>query len=207
MKCAARVLVALMLWTAGGHAAELTPIVTNRMIGARLAGLSFPDSLNKDLRSGLTNRVLIRVMLNEQDKLHGTRSIEVAIKYDLWDETFSVVQRRDEAVVNEQVLKAQSEVLAYLRDLNLPDLFPAIANAGPLTLRADVLLNPIQRERMEQIQKWVRENSSHVPLEGAAESTSNTMFNRIFEQYARGSDGAAEWRESTASEVFSVKVP
>ncbi len=207
MKCAVRVLVGLMLWSASSYAAELTPIVSERMIGARLAGLSFPDSLQKDLRSGLTNRVLIRVMLNEQDKVRGTRAIEVAIKYDLWDETFSVVQRRDETVIKDQVLKTHSEVLAYLRHLDLRDLFPADPSAAPLTLRADVLLNPIERERMEQIQKWVRENSSYVPLEGASESTSNAMFNRIFEQYARGGDGAAEWKESVVSAAFTVTAP
>lgn len=206
MKCAVRVLIGLMLWTASSHAAELTQILHNRMIGARLTGLNFPDSVHKDLRSGLTNRVLIRVLLNEQDKLRGTRSIEVAIRYDLWDETFSVVQRRDGTVVIEQVLTTQGEILAYLSGLDMPDLFPAIASTGPLTLRADVLLNPIQRERMEQIQKWVRENSSHVPLEGATESTSNAMFNRIFEQYARSGDAAAEWRESAVSPAFSVTV-
>ncbi len=207
MKCAARVLMGLMLWTASSHAVELTPIVNSRMIGARLAGLNFPDTLPRDLRSGLTNRVLIRVMLNEQDKLRDTRSVEVAIKYDLWDETFSVVQRREGTVVSEQVLRTHDEVLGYLRGLDMADLFPAVARMGPLTLRAEVLLNPIQRERIEQIQKWVRENSSYVPLEGAAESTSNAMFNRIFEQYAGGSDAAAEWHESAVTSEFTVTVP
>jgi len=208
MKCAVRVLIGLMLWIASSHAAELIPIVNNGVIGARLAGLGFPDSLHKDMRSGLTNRVFIRVILNEQDKQRGMRSIEITVKYDLWDETFSVVQRRDAAVVRTQVLKTQGEVLAYLRGLDMPDLFPMVASTRSLTLHADVLLNPIQRERMEQIQKWVRENSSYVPIEGAAESSSNAMFNRIFEQYAgAGGDAAAEWRESAVSAVFSVTAP
>ncbi len=207
MMRAMRVLIGLMLWTASGHAAELNHMVNDRTIGARLEGLNYPDTLRKDLRSGLTNRVLIRVTLNELNKLQGTRAIEIAVKYDLWDETFSVVQRRDGTVVNDQVLKTLGEVLTYLRNLEMPNLFPVVADMGPLTLRAEALLNPIERERMEQIQKWVRENSSYVPLEGAAESTSNAMFNRIFEQYARNADAAAEWRETVASPVFSVPRP
>lgn len=211
MKCAVRVAIGLMpwlmFWAANSHAAELTAIVNNRVIGARLTGLNFPESLDKDLRSGLTNRLLIRVMLNEQDKQRATRSIEVAVKYDLWDETFSVVQRRDGTVAHEQVIKTQIEVMRYLRGLDMTDLFPATASMGPLTLRAEVLLNPIQRERIEQIQKWVRDNSSYVPLERAAESTSNAMFNRIFEQYAAGSEVAAEWGESAVSAAFSVTTP
>lgn len=207
MKCAVRVFIGLMLWAASGQAAELTQTVNNGMISARLAGLSFPDRLQKDLRSGLTNRVLIRITLKEQDELRGTRAIEVAIKYDLWDEAFSVAQRRDGTLVKEQVLETQDKVLAYLHGLDMPDLFPAVAGTGLLTLQAEVLLNPIQRERMEQIQKWVRENSSYVPLEGAAEATSNAMFNRIFEQYAGGDDDAAEWRESAVSAAFSLTPP
>lgn len=206
MKRAARVLIALMLWIASGHAAELSPIMNSRSIGARLTDLSLPNSLQKDLRSGLTNRILVRVTLNEEGKVRDTRVIEVAIKYDLWDETFNVAQRRDGTVVSERQLKTYGEVMAYLRSLEMPDLFTIIGTA-PMTLRAEVLLNPIERERMEQIQKWVRENSNYVPLEGATESASNAMFNLIFEQYAGYRDAQAEWRETAVSVVFSVTPP
>jgi hypothetical protein len=52
------------------------------------------------------------------------------------------------------------------------------------------------------IRKWVAENST--PDVGADQgiSTSNTIFNRIFEQYADGSDVAAEWRVDVTSPPF-----
>ena len=108
------------------------------------------------------------------------------------------------------MLRTVEEALAWLIDLRLPKLFAVpSAPGGPLTLHAEVLLNPIERERMEQIRKWVKENSSYVPLDGAGvrgsapASGSNAVFNRIFEQYA-GQDVAAEWRQEIVSAPFNV---
>jgi hypothetical protein len=217
MTHALRVVTLLLLLAGGAQAAELTHFVADARIGARLRQLAFPDSLRKDLRSGLTNRLLIRVLLLEGAKQREMRAVEVAVKYDLWDETFSVVVRRDAAATDERVLASLEEVLMYLDDLRLPHLFQLPAAREPLTpaltLRADVLLNPIERERMEQIRKWVRENSSYVPLEtpggprASAESGSNAVFNRIFEQYAAGGEMAAQWQQSVASEPFVAAAP
>jgi hypothetical protein len=198
----------LLLWATTAEAAELTAVIADRQIGARVQALALPPSLRKDLRSGLTNRLLLRVSLLEGKQPRGTATVEIALKYDLWDELF-----RSELIVNGSArtaptLRTVDEALSWLSDLSLPQLFDRPASAGALTLRAEVLLNPIERERMEQIRKWVKENSSYVPLEGSpsgtASASSNSVFNRIFEEYAAGQDVAAQWRQEVVSAPFGV---
>jgi len=106
------------------------------------------------------------------------------------------------------------ETLVWLNDLRLPRLFKiqVPGSANTLTLKVQVLLNPIQRERLERIRQWVKDNSSYVPLEGTERGTSpetgtNALFNRIFEQYVAGEDLAAQWRQEVVSNSFGVKRP
>jgi hypothetical protein len=96
---------------------------------------------------------------------------------------------------------------AFLQSLHVPRIFSArmLSPNRPLTLRAELLLNPIAREKLRMIRKWVAENSAPNVDQGI--STSNTVFNRIFEQYADGSDLAAVWRVDLVSPPFRPAQP
>jgi hypothetical protein len=118
--------------------------------------------------------------------------------------------------VNETVILARNDerrpqIEAFLANLELPDLFAAseVPNNGTATLRVEMLLNPIERERLEAIKKWVVENNTSIPADTSGfsdkrvgNSRSNEVFNKIFEQYAQGADVAATWKESLSSKAF-----
>jgi hypothetical protein len=57
---------------------------------------------------------------------------------------------------------------------------------------------------MRMIRKWVAQNSTPVVGGDQGISLSNALFNRIFEQYAEGSDVAAAWRVELASAPFRL---
>jgi hypothetical protein len=199
----------LLLVSATVQSAELTHFVADRKIGARVQALTFPESLRKDLRSGLTNRLLLRASLLQGERSRGMATIEIALKYDLWDERFKVELTINGAAANAPGLETVEEAVAWLSDLRLPGLFEVPAGSGTFTLQAEALLNPIEHERLERIREWVKENSRYVPLEGAArgatpEAGSNAIFNRIFDQYAAGDDVAAQWRREVVSAPFTV---
>src|SRR5262245_3006800 len=85
-----------------------------------------------------------------------------------------------------------------------------VTRTSALVLKAEVLLNPIDRERMEAIRKWVEENTAPTTrgLNGTSPAgntspSANAIFNRIFEQYAIGGDFAAVWKESLTSQSFA----
>jgi hypothetical protein len=209
-------LALLSLWAACPLiASEVTPFLADGRLGVRIRDVAFPKTFTKELTSGLTNRILIRVVLFADKRNTGQRAIELAVKYDLWDETFRLTMAVDQRIVRDEVLPDIDQVLALLRDTRLPDLF--VASELPATMRlranADLLLNPIEKERMDRVRKWVAENSTQAPVDPTrpdatapvGASMSNALFNHIFEQYASGTSFAAAWHESIVSKPFTVE--
>lgn len=181
-------------------------MIVGGKLGARIDATSFPDTLPKELTSGLTNRLYARVTLADIRGEIDQRNVEVAIRYDLWDQKFSVTATTYGAESESRSVANLAELNSMLNALPLPGLFDLtkLPAARDLTLRVDLLLNPIDREKMRMIRKWVAQNSTPDAGPEKGISTSNTLFNQIFEQYARGSDLAAVWRTQATSEPFRM---
>lgn len=203
--------ISLMLASVSS-AAELSAFAEEHRLGVTLSGVRFPDSLSKDLMSGLTNRLLIRVTLEQPGQPTRQRSAEIAIRYDLWDEIFTCATRLDGAAPESMTKRNVQEVLRLLDRIRLRGLFGTadISGGADLILHAELLLNPIDRERMENLRKWVAENSTRRSLDPAGalgasdESFANAVFNRIFEQYASGADVAAVWQHRMSTPRFTL---
>jgi hypothetical protein len=203
-----RVLVLLGLaLSAAATAADLTPVQSNGELGIRLDGLAYPSTLPRELESGLTNRFFVRVRLLDAQTVLQERTVEIAIRYDLWDQNYLVVHTVD-GVSGEARRLVSAEMKAWLSSLPMTGLFTTrgLSANRDLTLSAEVLLNPIDREKLSMIRKWVAENSTPINADQGI-STSNTVFNRIFEQYASGSDLAAVWHVVLTSPPFRPAAP
>ncbi len=191
----------------GSNAAELRPRIDDQQIGASLSGLLFPDTLVKDLASGLDNRVLIRVAVIAKAKPIGGANVTVLIKYDLWEEVFNVRMMIGEVTTYRTDFKQVQDVIVHLSRLQLTKLFPidSLPQDQGLALQAEILINPVEREKIEKLRKWVAANT--VP-NGVGRSASvltskpNDLFNTIFEQYLQGADIAAPWKLTVISKVF-----
>jgi hypothetical protein len=193
--------------------AELTPVVREHKLGVDIRGIALPATFPKDLVSGLTNTLLIRVSLFSDSQRLDQKTATIAIKYDLWDETFTLNVTINDAVVSVRNRLTKQQIDVFLADLQMPDLFAEseVPKDRSVTLRLEMLLNPIERERLEAIKKWVSENSTYTPADTSGfsdkrvgASRSNEIFNKIFEQYARGADVAASWKESLSSRPFKI---
>jgi hypothetical protein len=207
--------VLLLLSLNRSWGAEIVPTLENRQAGVQIRQLAFPDTLERDLKSGLTSRLLVRVILLGESQPISQQTVEMAVKYDLWEETFAVTVKVGDTVTANQTVPSLAEVMARLQDLRLPNLF-ATAGFDParsLAVKADLLLNPIERERMEQITKWVADNTTQTaPVDpdrpastAPLDSTADRIFNRIFEQYAAGAEVAAGWHVSLQSKPFTLR--
>jgi hypothetical protein len=185
------------------RAADVVVTRSENRLGVRLLAVAYPATLAKDLKSGLTNRLFVRATLMDSGNVLSQRAVEIALRYDLWDEKFSVVSTMDEAVVDSRTLANSAEVEAMLGALPIPSLFDAraLSEGRDYRLRLELLLNPIDREKMRTIRKWIAQNTA--PAVGGT-STSNAVFNRIFEQHT-DSDLAAAWRE-TLSAAFRLEL-
>jgi hypothetical protein len=195
--------------------AQLTPLFLRGELGADLKGANLPPTLRKDLMSGLTNRIVIRVTLFSAGELVAQKLVGIAVKYDLWEETFGVKVQVDALPVSASTGQNLDEVIAMLTDLNLPRLFAVDASTSGKSsaLTAEILFDPIEKARMEEIRKWVAENNRPDPPDAtslsaglpAQRSTSARLFNRIFEQYAAGAAVAAAWKQTVSSKPFKLE--
>jgi hypothetical protein len=200
---------ALLLHAAIGWTAQLTPSLEGGQLSVLVESTALPDALRKDLTSGLTNRILVRVTLSRDAEIVQQRAVELAVRYDLWDERFVMSVTLDGVEAEARSLKSLDEMQAVLRQLRLPRLFATTGmTATELhTITAEILLNPVDRERMEMIRKWVAENSIAPADIGGRNmgGLSLAVFNRIFEQYAKGARIAAIWRETLTSRPFRLE--
>lgn len=198
------------------HGAQLTPLFQRDELGVDLKGASLPPTLRKDLVSGLTNRIVIQVTLVSSGQPVAQRLVGFAIKYDLWEETFGVQVEVDATPVSASTGQDLDEVIAMLTDLNLPRLFAVDASTSGkiMELTAQILFDPVEKERLEEIRKWVAENNRSGPPDDASSlsaglpaprSTSARLFNRIFEQYAAGAAVAATWKQTVTSKPFKLE--
>lgn len=200
----------LLLCAMDGWAGQLTPGLDDGQLSVLIESTEWPGALRKDLTSGLTNRILIRVRLARGAEIVQQRAVEIAIRYDLWDERFLMNVTVDGVEANNRTIPNAQDMQTVLRKLHLPGLFPTtgLAATQAHTLTAEILLNPVDRERMEMIRKWVAENSippADIGGRTAGGALSVTLFNRIFEQYAKGADIAAIWRETSTSRPFRLE--
>ncbi|HEV7606832.1 MAG TPA: hypothetical protein VGO61_05815 [Steroidobacteraceae bacterium] len=196
----------LLLATVRTEAAEVIATLADGKLGVRIDTIAYPSTLPKELASGLTNRFYARVSVLDAEIALAQTVVEIAIRYDLWDERFYLVRTMNGTTVESRTLATLAEVDTLLGELPLPRLFdaPSLPNARELVLRVEVLLNPIDREKMRMIRKWVAQNSTPEVGGDQGASMSNSIFNRIFEQYAGGSDIAAVWRVSAESRPFRL---
>jgi len=196
----------LLFWmlSAVAAGASVAPTIAGGEVGVRIDALAFPATLSRELASGLTNRLYVRVSVLDGQAVVQMRTVEITIRYDLWEEKFTVTRTMEHASSETQQVANITEVNSILASLRIPRLFSARSLPGnrDLKIRAELLLNPISREKMRMIRKWVAENSTPDIGADTGISSSNTIFNRIFEQYADGSDVAAEWRVDLMSPPF-----
>jgi len=206
-----------LLWglfaTTSCLAAELIPRIANQQLSAVLTGLALPGSLAKDFSSGLENKILIRVSIPSQLERLGRVDVSIIVKYDLWDEVFGVRTFSAAAMTRETRFKQVQDVMSYLASIDLTDLFPfaSMPQDQDMVLQADILINPVEREKIERLSKWVAANSTPRGTAGLGPDTAtltskpNDLFNRIFEQYANGADIAAPWRLTITSKSFTLR--
>lgn len=202
--------LALLLNSVIGWAGQLTPTLDDGQLSVQIEATGWPDTLRKNLASGLTNRILIRASLARGPQIVQQRTVEIVIRYDLWDEHFTMNVALDGVAADARTIPNVDQMQMALRKLRLPHLFATHGAAAMQThtITTEILLNPVDRERMEMIRKWVAENSIAPADIGGPTSGGDlgvTLFNRIFEQYAKGADLAAAWKETSHSRPFRLE--
>jgi hypothetical protein len=203
-----------VLATLNSKAAEMEPHLDAQHVSVRIRELGLPQSLRKDLLSGIQNKLLIRISVRSGEEVVTSTDVTIEVKYDLWDETFTMRTSRVGQTQTGATLNTLDEVMAQLDPLVLESLFAtaSLPRNEMMTLQADVLMNPVEREKIERLRQWVAANSAPRSAAGGATNAAltskpNDLFNSIFEQYVRGADIVAPWSVTVISKPFSVGQP
>ena len=198
-------------------AATVKPIVQHEHLGIKISGVKYPKSLNEELMSGLTTQLIINIELIQNNTRYKSLS-EINIKYDLWDEVFHYRQSVNGTISRNEKLNHRDEVTLLLSEIavqptiKLEQLDPH----STAKIKINLYLNPVERERIEKIRKWVAKNN--VPSKGTSlnghsglsnnknsqRNSASSMFLEIFNQYTRGENIASEWKKELESEHFSI---
>ena len=109
---------------AGALAADVTVTVEGDKLGARVNALAYPAALQKELTSGLTNRLYAQVSLKDANMTLAQKVVELAIRYDLWDEKFNIATSVGGTTVGTREVATLPEVNALLAELPLPSRAP-----------------------------------------------------------------------------------
>ena len=216
-KSIAWLLLAVSLLPVYAFAARVAPLATSGGVGVTIMQASLPPTVRSDLSSGLTNRILLQVELRKAGTVVAQRMGEVRIKYDLWDETYQMTVSLEGPTATSTTFRRIEEVIGALENLRLPGLFAVgeLSDGSRYELGVRMLFDPIDKARMEELQRWVEENSS-AALPAAPElgpgaqasppqPPSRSLFDRIFEQYAAGATVASVWQDSMVSAPFELQ--
>lgn len=160
IRTAAALVLLLALWEGGPARAQapriiaLEPARTDSLLVCRLrtAGLPGPEILST-LRSGLSSAIDLQLeVLDGRGRAIDGRALRLRLDYDLWDEVFSIAQgERDVTrLPDDAALQAWFDRTPWLPVAPLA----ALANSGPLRLRAALRLHaiaPSERERLGEV--------------------------------------------------------
>lgn len=193
------------------QALQVSPLAHDDQLGVKISQINYPSDLGKELKSGLTTRLYIRVQLLKSASVVKESLSEVSVRYDLWDEDFivSFVSNNREGTTHK--VKSATEMLENLQSFTFESAFARPTSSDqPFKIRVDLLLNPIEKEKMEKIRKWVARNSVANPMDPTGGRTTKTtqaqgetLFNTIFEQFTKGAEVAGVWKASGESTPFT----
>ncbi len=176
-------------------ASEVVPVKYADYLGVKLnlEGIPF-EVLKKDFASGLTTNILIQANIST-NKGSDVSNVIVGVFYDLWDEIYNV--KISAMYFNDVVIFGKiTDLNNYIKYLKIKKLYPMskLYKDGHCRINIRVEINPIQKEKMALIQKWISSNSiTTMSGDSGIKITSlgmhfNELFNKIFNQYTSKAD-------------------
>ena len=70
----------LLLSLPSAHAADVTAVIADQKVDVLIRGAKYPETIRKDLKSGLTNRLLIRITLSVSERVIGRKAVEITVE-------------------------------------------------------------------------------------------------------------------------------
>jgi hypothetical protein len=165
----------------------------------------FSAEVREKMRSGLPTRVVVQLSLERQGRkkavAYWARDVEVT--YDLWEENFQVVIEDDQGRRRTRV-RTLDEAINICGTLWRVPVGP-VAALEPGTYRVRVLAeaNPVSKEMIENIRRWLARSSAAPSGSASAESRTN-FFGSFVGVFVDRKIGEADKSVGFVSQWFDV---
>ncbi len=185
-----------------GNASSLIPFRSGASLGANLKITELPKELfKKNLKNGFTTTLLYKVSIqNPKGPLPANQQV-FTVYYDLWNEefyaNFPLAPGKKPAV-----LRTPEEVMARMEEVVFLPLTPLVEldPQAPIQIKAQVYLDPIQKDRLAAVGKWISENSLSIERT----SSPNSVFSALVNQYLNEGLASLSWKTEISSKPFRV---
>lgn len=207
MKTSHLIPLIIVIYNVTLQAAQVKPFFQKNSLGVTLQDLQYPTHFEKNLRSGLTHRFQFNIRTDLPFLSETVRTIN--IKYDLWSEKYQIaIEEHPSKQFVENVNLEKLNLI--LKRIQFKNLLPAkqLSDTVTFSMNIQIRLNPIEKERIKAIQKWIVENSTTQPLSFSSDTSipklmlpakKKTLFSWIFNQNTEKMSEASEWQITTPS--------
>ncbi|MCJ8271472.1 MAG: DUF4390 domain-containing protein [Psychrosphaera sp.] len=145
-------------------ALTVSPTISDGRLSVTVGDINYPKTaLDKALKSGLPNNIGLWLTLTRDDKEVHVAHLNHQITYDLWDEVYQVQTTSTTGVQSSQMVSSQTQLLSQLSSIALGNVVPVavLQPRGQYRLKAQVIVNPVQVERIKKIQAWIASSQGY----------------------------------------------
>ncbi len=200
------VTAAFLLFSGLLSANELTPFRNGDSLGAVLRITDLPnEQLSKNLKNGFTTTLLYNISVKNPKFSGPEKQLVFAVYYDLWNEVFHSTELFGQ-VKKTTTFKTPAEVISRVEKvvfLPLEALSSLDLNA-PTSIVVQVYLDPIQKDRLTAVRKWISENSINTGAEQTRTTPSNPLFSALVGEYLNAGLASLSWKTEVRSSAFRI---
>jgi len=158
------ILASVILFASVAQSIEISARIADNKLIVIVDDIKYPNSIiDKELRSGLPNDISLILSINQQEKKIIAIRQNYQITYDLWDEIYTVKITKNTVANSTRRLKSHAELMAFINriELNSKEAFAQLKTGMTYQLRGQVMINPVETERIDKIRAWIASSQGH----------------------------------------------
>lgn len=143
---------------------EITANIVEQHLKVVASSINYPERIKtKELKSGLPNNISLLVSINWQNNKIFVNRINYQITYDLWDEIYRVQVSDDKQIKSTKSFESNLELLDFISHFELvsKEVVSALVAGQEYQISGQVLVNPVQAERIDKIRTWIANSQGH----------------------------------------------
>ncbi len=230
-------MLVLVLFANTVNGIELESRISNNVLTVRVSEINYPKNIiENELNSGLPNNFNVIFSVKNNKEIRFVKNINYQVTFDLWDEVYIIQTTLDNKTTLEEIVDEKSLVIDFINNITFENIgmLAELQQDQGYQLTAQVLVNPVNTERIEKIRRWIAKSQGFSELSehnqhtrspraiskasvGSSASITDTgiggsarprfqkLFDQIMEQYMELNETPALWKSELAFGSIHIK--